>query len=308
MTTTTNPYENALDHLRLQQPRPPPAATPTAPVAMGYPVKPAPVKGHVVHDAKTSAPQPEQSCTTRAQPVPRRRDHARMLLAMYCALTLKVWARKVSIRMAERRATEAQRQFEILELLLAQPGLHVFALARANRYCASRAREHLHEFLDRLVVISNYMGNKSAERAREFWENNERERRAYPYRTNGPYLSYQDRLEWHPTNGGVGSTWTEDWDNMRTFDQVFATDRTKEYFVNAAAAAALGLPRTLCKPLFVYGPINFHKRMAVRGDWLYDAVVHGVTPQKKANGKNPVNKHQRFLLRRVLEAREATQA
>lgn len=222
---------------------------------------------------------------------------------MYCALKLKVWARKVSIRTAERRAVEEQRQKLLLELLMAQPGLLIFKLARVNLHCASRAREHLHEFLDRLVVLSNYMGNKSAERAREFWE----ERRRYPEFIDGPYVSYQDRLQWHPLNGGVGSTKTEWYDKRLTRDQVFATDRTKEYFVKAAAAAALGLPRTLCKPLFVYGPIDFHKRMAVPGSWLYNAVFHGVTPQKKANGRNPVKKHQRFLLRRVLEAREATQ-
>ena len=202
-----------------------------------------------------------------------------------------------------------QKRCLVLELLCNEPGLYVFKMAAVNSHCAKRARQLFGEFLNRLVALSNHMGKASVKRADAFWKNR-------PVDANWLsiyFLSYEDRMGWHPHQRGIGNTSTDWWHSIPTRDQVFATCRTRECFAHAAAlrqrpahwkAGYWRASHALCEPFFVKGPINFYNRMAVPNRVLYNAVVYGVTPAKLTS----MDKHQWFFLKRLLEARAATES
>ena len=205
-----------------------------------------------------------------------------------------------------REEDEEQKRFIVFELLCEQLGLHVFKLAAVNSQCAAWAKQRSSEFLNRLVALSNRMGQLSFERSEAFWN-------SPPIDIYENYLSYHDRTYWlHPNNGGIGSLSRErPWTMTR--DQTFSARRTKECFVRAAMVGKRPVHRpdgfwrpshALCEPLFFRGPINFYKRMAVPNTVLYNAVVLGVTPPYPGQR---MDRNQRFLLKRVVEAGQEIQ-
>ena len=106
-------------------------------------------------------------------------------------------------------------------------------------------------------------------------------------------VTYEDRCEWDYWNKFAGRRGEATCNSAYHYtipvrDQTFADQTERQHFERALARAMKPCYRhkdrklhawikrhVLCAPLFVVGPINFFKRMAIPNSALYDIVVHG---------------------------------
>ena len=185
-------------------------------------------------------------------------------------------------------------------------------LARVNKHFAAKARARFDAFLDQLAATSQRLGKRSAERTKAFWKENRTSRGITA-------VTYEDRCEWHFWNKfaglrGEGTCSSAYHHTIPTRDQTFSDQTERQHFERALARAmkpchyyserkrhAWIQRHVLCAPLFVKGPINFFKRMAIPNSALYDIVVHGDASGVKTEGFD--HRHHRFFVKRLLEER-----
>lgn len=187
-------------------------------------------------------------------------------------------------------------------------------LARVNKHLAAKARLLFDAFLDQLTATSRQLGKASAERNKAFWRQNR-------MTSSMTAVSYSDRAEWHYWNQfaarcGEGTCNSMYAHTIPTRDQTFSDQTERQDFERALARAmtpchyykdrkrhAWIKRHVLCAPLFVKGPINFFKRMAIPNSALYDIVVHGDASRVPTEGF--AHRHHRFFVQRLLEERVA---
>ena len=188
------------------------------------------------------------------------------------------------------------------------------SLTNVSKTCAQQARENFDAFLTALARTSNRLGMASVQRTREYWGDDwqygvtSKPTNKWSFESHVVNYDYAEHEHgrFRGARPGVGSILDYD-DICPTRDQTFATNVTKNEFLRAAFGTYTpnmeprqGAGRrnhAMCEPLFVHRRINFFKRMAIPNHVLYEIVMLG------SRGSFKGNKHQRFLVGRLLEHR-----